>query len=344
MADRGGVLLQVCANDHPPFIDICRYYEAAARWLDWQPVTLMLERRSPVAANEFHYGRRLDARLFGGRTVLVLCHRHRAWRAAMTSLPLRPPIVVVAHEFGLLRRRRRRWVNRWDRLLGRAPVTFAGVSPAVTEELARCAVPATLLPNGLDLDRVDAARLSRDEARRALSLNGSGFEIGVVGRLHPKKRPELAVAGFRRALPGMPGARLVFIGDGELRGALTQQAEGLPVGFGGFVPDAARYLAAFDLLLLPSGDREAFAMVALEAMAAGVPVLHGPAPGPSFVVGGSGRRFAALDAAALGDALTAAFSDWRSGDLRRQAAAARQRVEDTFSVPAAAARLRALAG
>ncbi|MFU8815410.1 MAG: glycosyltransferase [Pseudomonadales bacterium] len=356
------LLLQVCANDHPPFADICRYYEAAARMLGWQPLTVMLAASDasagPGAAHEFHYlpatgaaGRAglaaCAAKLLDGRRpILTLCHRYRAYRALMTSGLATGRPVVIAHEFGMLARRRRRLQLRWDALRGRPQARFAGVSQPVADELGRAARgraagEVLLLPNGLDLARFDAALLSRDDARRAFDLPPAAFTIGVVGRLHEKKCPQLAVAGFRAALAHMPGARLVFVGAGELLPQLQSQAADLPVTFSGFIANAVRLTRAFDLLLLPSGDREAFGMVVLEAMAAGVPVLCGPAVGPRFVIAGAGRSFAPATAEALAEALAAAYAE-RHGALHDLARQARHRVEQTFSTSAAAVRLRAL--
>jgi glycosyltransferase involved in cell wall biosynthesis len=348
---RASVLLQVCANDHPPFAEICRYYAAAAELLSWRTVTIMLEARGAAADPEFYYPASSAAAftdcvrglLAGREPLFTLCHRYRAYRAAVTSGAIHTPLVVVAHEFGLLRRRRRRWQQRSDALLRRPPVTFAGVSDSVRDELAGITGDAVLLPNGIDLARADAARLPRDAARAALDLGAGGFTIGVVGRLHRKKNPELAVAGFADAAADMPDARLVFVGDGELADAVRERVGTLPVTLTGFVPDAARLMAAFDLLLMPSGEREAFGMVALEAMAAGVPVLCGPAPGPRFVVGDAGRYFAAEHPDALGDALRSAYRAWRDGDLPGMARRVRARAEREFSLAAAAGRLEALA-
>ena len=333
---RRPVLLQICPNDHPPFGDICRSYAVAAGLLSWRTETVILEPRSPSREPTFHYPAAgfIDSlrRLLDGREpVLTLCHRHRAYRAAMESGVIRSPVVAVAHEFGFFRRRRRRWQLSWDRLHRRPPVIFAGVSEAV------------LLPNGLDLAHANVLRLSPEASLAALGLSDGAFNIGVVGRLHPKKNPELAVAGFAAAAAGMPGARLVLVGKGALAHELKQQARDLPVTFAGFVPEASRLMAAFDLLLIPSGEREAFGMVALEAMAAGVPVLCGPSPGPRFVVGDCGRFFDRPLAEDVGAALLAAYREWRDGTLQELAQRARARVEREFSVAAAAGRLQALA-
>ena len=344
---RRPLLLQVCANDHPPFADICRFYQVAAGLLSWRTETVILESRSPSPEPTFHYpGSELAAclkQLLDGREpLLTLCHRHRAYRAVLESGVIGSPLVAVAHEFGFFRRRRRRWLLRWDRLRGRAPVVFAGVSEAVREELAGAVGEAVLLPNGIDLVHADVLRLPRLEALAALGLSEGAFNVGVVGRLHPKKNPGLAVAGFAAVARRMPEARLTLIGTGALAEELKRQSADLPVTFAGFVPEASRLMAAFDLLLLPSGAQEAFAMVALEAMAAGVPVLCGPSPGPRFVLGECGRFFDAATPGEVGEALESAYHDWREGKLRTSAERGRARVEREFSVAAAARCLAAL--
>ncbi len=355
MASRGSLprrdrplLLQVCASDHPPFGDICRYHAAAAAELSWRAETVIL--KPPVAAPEatFHYPRAgfgscAAALLDGEQPILVICHRYRAYRAVMTSRLIRAPAVAVAHEFGFFRRRRRRWLRRWDRLRGRPSVAFAGVSDAVAFELASVVGDACLLPNGIDLARADGARLSRRDALARLGLPAGTFNIGVVGRLHGKKAPELAVAGFARAAGRMPDARLVLLGDGERAGRVRAMSADLPVMLPGYVADAAVLMAAFDLLLMPSGRHEAFGMVALEAMAAGVPVLHGASPGPRFVVGDAGCCFSAHRPDEVGTALQAAYQAWCDGSLAAVGRRGRARVEHEFSVAAGVGRLQALA-
>ncbi len=349
-AAKAPVLLQICANDAPPFADICRYHAGCAAQLGWRPVTVMLAARASRHSADFLYldtADRLDAVLdeaVGTSGVaLTLCHRYRAYRAALGTARAIEPLVAVAHEFGLLRRRQRRLQRHWDRLLGRPRVTFAGISEPVRRELVAAAGRAALLPNGVDLVRADALRLGRREARTRLQLDDAeAFVVAVVGRLHRKKCPELALEGFRQAQADLPGARLVFVGDGDLRAGLEAGAPGA-VTFAGFVGDAAHCMKAFDLLLLPSGDQEAFGMVALEAMAAGVPVLCGAAPGPRFVVGPAGLRIERQEPASVAGALRQAYGQHLAGDLADVGARGRQRVEAEFSVPAGARRLARLA-
>ena len=148
-----------------------------------------------------------------------------------------------------------------------------------------------------------------------------------MGRIHPKKQPELAV----RATALVAGApMLAMLGEGEL-----EMDEPPHVHRCGFVPDASRYFAAFDALLMTAAPVEAFGMTALEAMAAGVPVVCSRAPGPGFVLGDLGcyyERDEPQDVArAVQDALSADVS-----------LPSRLRVSAEFSVPALAERLAGL--
>jgi glycosyltransferase involved in cell wall biosynthesis len=352
-------LLQVCPNDHPPFLDICTVYAAAAAHIGRQLTTLFLSpanaeplagavyldcdslrRTKPVlAAFESAMGSERLADVAAG-VALTICHRYRAYRIVRSSPLALSRTVVVAHEFEFFGRRQR----RIEQKLFARDVRFAGVSQPVVDELARTVKNPLLLPNGIDLVRAAEQRIGRREALAALELRGEGFNIGVIGRLHPKKQPELALAGMAALREAVPDAHLVFIGDGELKARLQTLAQDLPVSFAGFVADAARYLSALDVLLIPSGAREAFSMVALEAMAAGVAVVAGPTPGPNYVLGDAGHYFADFTAQDLA-ATVAQVHRFRDQERERESerlARGVARAEDEFSVKALARRLQAL--
>ncbi|WP_263840541.1 glycosyltransferase [Salinibacter sp.] len=86
-------------------------------------------------------------------------------------------------------------------------------------------------------------------------------------------------------------ARLVVVGDGELRGDLEEKAEELGITkktqFEGYVEDEdlSNYYRAADVFVLPSiASIEAFGIVQLDAMAHGVPVVNTSLPtGVPFV-------------------------------------------------------------
>ena len=96
-----------------------------------------------------------------------------------------------------------------------------------------------------------------------------------ISNYRPVKRVADVVRVFARVVAEQP-ARLVLVGDGPDLGTATDLAQKLGVldriRLIGVVDDVAPYLRGADLLLLPS-QTEAFGLVALEAMAAGVPVI-----------------------------------------------------------------------
>lgn len=95
--------------------------------------------------------------------------------------------------------------------------------------------------------------------------------IGMVGRLVPQKAHAIALRAFPLIHRQVPQARLVILGDGPLRQKLMALAARLQitpyVQFLGYQPDAARWMAGFDVFLHPS-LHEGFGLVLLEAMAA----------------------------------------------------------------------------
>jgi glycosyltransferase involved in cell wall biosynthesis len=204
------------------------------------------------------------------------------------------------------------------------------VSVPIVERLASAGVTGNveLVRNAVAPCR-DA--LSREEARRALGLPLEGFLVGWVGRVSPEKGPELFVEALARTDAAVHG---VIVGDGpEL--AATQS---LAVAHGiaerlhtvGLVPQASRYLAAFDALALTSRT-EGTPMILLEAMWAGVPIVATAVGGvPQVLSPAQATLVPPRDAAAVAAALGAY---WRDRPLRdRLAADARAYVAAAFGV------------
>ena len=349
-------LLQICSNDGPPFADLCQAYSAAANSLGVRCHTIYLTtpisgRGQPPAGSHISHlhlddttnhsvaAERLSQANPFPNPPLILCHRYRSYRVARAAGLPQARTIAVAHEFGLLRR----WQRRLDRLLSARALRFAGVSPAVVADLARSVPNVLLLPNIIDWGQVERQQFDSAAARSRLAIPPGRFCIGVVGRLHPKKRPQLAIEAIKALTASQPQAELLFIGDGALRADLEQQAAGLPVRFTGFVADARRYFSGLDALLMTSSAAEAFGMVALEALTLGLPVVAPDVPGIRSVLDDLGF-YASSEPS--GAELAAALSDvvalYQRGDLAHWRAAARTRVRREFSITAAAQRLQHL--
>jgi glycosyltransferase involved in cell wall biosynthesis len=155
-------------------------------------------------------------------------------------------------------------------------VVLSAVSSVVAAQAVRWLPGAAVavLPNG-----IDAAFWRADTARRGASDGGVTFVTAM--RLSRKKRPAMLLRAFAAAtrfVGGEPPMRLVIAGDGPDRVALMRQALALGIGDRVELPgqlsrDALRQLyRRADAFVLPS-ERESFGIAALEARAAGLPVI-----------------------------------------------------------------------
>jgi glycosyltransferase involved in cell wall biosynthesis len=133
--------------------------------------------------------------------------------------------------------------------------------------------------NGHDIDRyASPSANARSRIRREFALADDRALVGVVGRLHIAQKGQDVMI---RALPALqercPGVALLLVGDGPDRArceALVSQL-GLvhAVRFCGRRDDIPDLLAAVDVVAVPSICEEALPLVALEACAAGRPVV-----------------------------------------------------------------------
>lgn len=137
--------------------------------------------------------------------------------------------------------------------------------------------PAKLhtLRNGVDLQRFRP--LPQAETRADLGIQGEPLLLSV-GHLIERKGHHVAVEALAKLARQHPGARLVVIGEGEERSALTVLAARLGVAdrvqLTGSLPNTEllKWYSAADVLLLCS-SREGWANVLLESMACGTPVV-----------------------------------------------------------------------
>ena len=204
-----------------------------------------------------------------------------AWAATVVAGLLGLPCVVKVHGTDV------NVVARWPsvgpliaRTL-RAARFSAGVSRPLVDALVRLGAPvdrAVLLPNGVD--RALFQPRDRGEARRTLALPEGCRVILYVGALDPEKGVRELVDAFAVLRQGAPSpVHLVLVGEGPLDAEIRARAAALGAAAGRVVlagpqdlPGVARYLAAADLLALPSWA-EGTPNVVLEALAAGRPVV-----------------------------------------------------------------------
>jgi len=114
--------------------------------------------------------------------------------------------------------------------------------------------------------------------RKQLGLEENHFVIGKIGRLFQLKGHADLITALDKILPQVPHARLLFVGDGPLRGEIKSQIHNLgldgKVVFAGLVPpgEVARHVGIMDCLAHLS-YREALSRALPQALAAGKPVV-----------------------------------------------------------------------
>lgn len=259
--------------------------------------------------------------------------------AAVTAGGARPRAVVHTFHGHVLRGYfdpvRERAFRLVERGLALATDRLIAVSEEVRDDLVAFHVaPArkiAVVPYGFDLDaRLGTDPATRSRKRAELGAGDDTFVIGWAGRLTAIKQPLDLV----RAAAAVDGSLLVLAGDGELRADVVALAAELGIGdrvrLLGYVDDMGDWYAAFDAFLLTSLN-EGAPVVAIEAQAAGVPVVATDAGGTRTVVADGETGFVvpigAVDA--LAERLTRLRDD---ADLHgRLAESGRRRMREAFS-------------
>ncbi len=201
------------------------------------------------------------------------------------------------------------------------------------------AARVTVVPNGIDAGDYQ----SKDDAgfRRKHGLGSEPFVL-FVGRLNRIKGPDLLLEAFVRASEKLPRHQLVFVGpdDGmlpELRELVLGSGVADRVHFVGYLGDGEKSRAynAADLMVVPS-RQEAMSIVALEAGAAGTPVLLTDRCGFDEVERASGGRVVSASIEGLRTGLVELLGD--PNRLERMGVNLKELVEGRYTWEAAVER------
>lgn len=181
-----------------------------------------------------------------------------------------------------------------------------------------------------------APDLQRAAELRAQWSPDGGPLIGFAGRFVQEKRPDLLMRALDVVAQKHPNARVIFAGEYNIpyentwelyKPIVDQYADRLI--FLGLVADMqfmADFFAACDVIALTS-DSECFALVQVEAMLCGTPVVMTDTPGGRVPVRvtGMGRLAQRGDHVSIGEAISAVLDD---PDAYRKT---RAEVEEVFS-------------
>lgn len=296
-------------------------------------------RLSPIANWDIVAVLRLRRLLRSIRPQAVVCHGNRSLNLLAAARCHR--LIFVAHNYHLQHVRK-------------AHDVFA-----ITEDLRQTAiahgVPAArvrVIPNSIDASRIPCSL----SAMAGVGGSADGLEapagaarrepaplvIGALGRMVAKKGFAEFIAALALLRDRSASFRAVIGGEGEEAPALVAMARRLGlddrISFPGWISDKAAFYRSIDIFCLPS-LHEPFGIVALEAMAAGLPIVSTATEGPREFLGHDVTALLAppSDPVELAGRLQALLAD--AGLRQRLAQAARHQVETRFDRARVAERL-----
>ena len=230
---------------------------------------------------------RLRRIIRAGRYDVVHAHLYRSqvYGRSAAWLAGTPVIVSTEHSIGETHLERRRMTPPVQALYLAtelfSDMTIA-VSAAVRDRMTRWGVRArklTVIPNGVDLDRVAFDADGRARVRAELGIGTDDYVLLLLGRLDQNKRFDQAIEA---AAPSLSHAAKVLVaGGGAEREHLEETARRCGVAdyviFAGERHDVAAVLSAADLVVA-SSRQETFGLSVLEALANGIRVLYTTCP------------------------------------------------------------------
>ncbi|MDX6315430.1 MAG: hypothetical protein QOF44_4894 [Streptomyces sp.] len=248
-------------------------------------------------------------------------HAHGLRAGLLASLALggrHTPLVVTWHSAVLADGARARLLTLLERRVSRAADVVLGASSDLVDRartvgardarLAPVAVPAPVRAP-LPPESAVETELRRQKTRAEFGAVDRPLLL-AVGRLEPHKGYDTLLEAARGWCALEPRPLLVVAGEGSQRAALQRRidADRLPVRLLGRRDDIPELLAAADAVVLPS-RWEARALIAQEALHAGVPLVATAVGGTPELVGEAGELVPYGDAAALTEAVARLLAD-----------------------------------
>ena len=263
--------------------------------------------------------------------VVIASHRWASFISYLVTRVTRCKLVSVDHNV--------LWGNKWLTFWGDGLISvsensrqhlmdYFGVPAAKIQLIQNAIIPVTQAPP-------EAQHALLDQL--GLQLEQHSPLLVTIGRLDEQKGLCYLLDAMPLVLQGLPNARLIIVGTGELDESLKAQAHSLGIEgqvlFTGLRSDVATFLSIADLFLMPS-LWEGLSISMLEAMSAGLPVVATHVGGFPEVMAMSnspvGIAVPPKDTLALGEAIVKL---WQDDAYRADASkAARVVVEDHFSV------------
>jgi glycosyltransferase involved in cell wall biosynthesis len=216
-----------------------------------------------------------------------IVHTHTAKAGVLGRLAARlarVPVVVHTYHGHVLHgyyTPLKNWLlRRMEQGLGVVSDRLVAVSEQVKRDLLRYRVARaekiSVIPLGFDLEPFLAGSGHRGKLRRELGVSNGEPLVGIVGRIFPIKNHRLFLEAATLVAAALKAARFLVVGDGVLRPQMEDYARALGITdrvvFTGWRHDLPLIYPDLDVLVV-SSNNEGTPVSAIEAMAAGCPVV-----------------------------------------------------------------------
>ncbi len=225
------------------------------------------------------------------------------------------PTVIVEHNTYVWKS----WLQRTvDRILSKSTYRIVAVSNTVADFTSEQEhIPRDkflVIPNGVDLRRLAAETegLSKDDAVRILGLP-TGYKYVInVARLSSQKNHRLLIESFAIFAKKYTEYALIIVGEGPEQEVLERLVQAKDLGgrvhFLGSRMDVGVCYLASDFFVLTS-KIEGFALVCIEAMSFGLPVVSTRVAGPdTYIIDAENGYLAASEPTELAEKMTLVVS------------------------------------
>jgi glycosyltransferase involved in cell wall biosynthesis len=160
---------------------------------------------------------------------------------------------------------------------------------SVQNYLIGCGIPAVkieVIQNGVPI-HAELPRSDVNPWRTRLKVPAKGNLVGMVAALEPVKAHWVFLEAAQKVLQRFPQTRFVVVGEGFLRSRLQKKTRNLKIEdkvfFLGSITPATDITRCLDIGVLSSVS-EAFPLVVLEYMEAGLPVVSTDSGGPGEII------------------------------------------------------------
>jgi len=209
---------------------------------------------------------------------ILHCHQYTPWvYGALAAIATKTRVIFTEHGrfYPDSTTWKRKLINPW---LHKITAATTVISKATKDALITYEyLPAKdiqVIYNGIAPLVID--QLQADQLKQELNIEENMLILGTIARLDPIKNHPMMLHAFRKVLNNGVDAKLLIVGDGEMRPIITSLINDLELSqhviMTGYKSKPHNYLALMDIYLLSSLS-EGTSMTLLEAMSIGKPCV-----------------------------------------------------------------------